>query len=217
MNLAQKTHFVIYNAIRVVLLFAIISAIINSKWTILFISSLTFFLTFLTAIIKRNYRVDLPVEFELAIVLFIYMSIFLGGAQGYYTAFWWWDIILHIGAGVVLGFAGFIILYSLYIGGKIQASPGTIAIFAFCFAVAIGTVWEIFEFSMDNFFGMNMQKSGLIDTMWDLIVDSLGALLTSTLGYVYLKGGKTRLFERLLKRFIRQNPHFFAKNLPKNR
>jgi hypothetical protein len=44
------------------------------------------------------------------------------------------------------------------------------------FAVAVGAVWEIFDFSMDEPFGTDMQKamfgdpSGLTDTMWDLIV-----------------------------------------------
>ncbi len=46
---------------------------------------------------------------------------------------------------------------------------------AFSFAVSIGTLWEVFEFGMDILFGLSMQKSGVIDTMDDLIVDAIGA------------------------------------------
>lgn len=211
MVLAEKIHRIVSYTIRIALLVAIVSAVINSRWTVLFASCLTLFLTFLPAIIERNYKIDLPVEFELVIVIFIYAAIFLGEVHGYYTRFWWWDVVLHTGSGAALGFAGFIILYVLYTEEKIKAKPFTIALFSFCFAVAIGAVWEIFEFTMDNFFGMNMQKSGLVDTMWDLIVDSLGAFLASILGYVYMKGGNTRLFERLIRRFISKNPHLFKK------
>ena len=73
----------------------------------------------------------------------------------------------------------------------------------------LGTLWEIFEFSMDAAWGINMQKSGLVDTMWDLIVDGIGALFASIVGFVYLKGGKTHLFEKLLMSFVKKNPKFF--------
>ena len=37
--------------------------------------------------------------------------------------------------------------------------------------MTIGVIWEIFEFTMDHVFDLTMQKSGLPDTMTDLIVD----------------------------------------------
>ena len=67
-------------------------------------------------------------------------------------------------------------------------SPVFIAVFAFCFALALGAVWEIYEFTMDSVFGTNMQKymldngtaligqAALQDTMKDIIVDAIGAL-----------------------------------------
>ena len=52
--------------------------------------------------------------------------------------------------------------------------------------MAIGATWEIFEFTMDKLFGLSMQKSGLDDTMYDLIVDTFGALSAAAAGYYYL-------------------------------
>jgi hypothetical protein len=74
-----------------------------------------------------------------------------------------------------------------------------VAIFAFSFALAIGALWEVYEFSFDGLLGLNMQKfafadgtlmqgrDALADTMKDLIVDALGALGTSIMGYISIK------------------------------
>jgi uncharacterized membrane protein YjdF len=65
-------------------------------------------------------------------------------------------------------------------------NPGFVALFAFVFAIALGTLWEIFEFAMDQIFGLEMQKpmfgdpSGLTDTMWDMIVNAIGAGIVPT-------------------------------------
>ena len=98
----------------------------------------------------------------------------------------------------------------------IHMKPGFVAFFAFVFAVGMGALWEVFEFSMDSFFGMNMQKpmlgdaSGLTDTMWDLIVDTIGALIISLLGYGYVKAANSESFlERWIQAFIKKNPRFF--------
>lgn len=78
-------------------------------------------------------------------------------------------------------------------------SPFFVALFSFCFAVTIGVFWEIYEFSFDGILGLNMQKfalengsrllgrAALMDTMKDLIVDSLGAFIMSVLGYISIK------------------------------
>jgi len=68
---------------------------------------------------------------------------------------------------------------------------------------------------MDSFFGMNMQKpmlgdpSGLTDTMWDLNVDSLGALAISSLGWRYTIRERQARIEFWICRFIGQNPRIF--------
>lgn len=195
--------------LRLTLIIAVVVGAYNQRWTLVFTTSLIFLLTYLPAMIERRYRIYLPIEFEFIIILFIYASLFLGEIRSYYLRYWWWDILLHTSSGVAIGFAGFLILFVLYHKDKINAKPGWLAAFSFCFAVAIGAIWEIFEFAMDQSFGLNMQKSGLVDTMWDLIVDSLGALLTSFVGYFYLRGKKTPLFHRLFSKFRGENPRYF--------
>jgi uncharacterized membrane protein YjdF len=82
---------------------------------------------------------------------------------------------------------------------RFQLSPLFVALFAFCFALAAGTIWEIYEFVVDRILGLNMQKymladgtqlvgsAALHDTMEDLIVDAVSALIVSVFGYLMLK------------------------------
>jgi len=50
-----------------------------------------------------------------------------------------------------------------------------------------------------------MQKSGLVDTMWDLIVELLGAVVVSVMGYAYLRGGRETFIVPWMERFLRAN------------
>lgn len=94
--------------------------------------------------------------------------------------------------------------------------PAFIALFAFMFAAALGTLWEIFEFAMDQIFGLTMQKpmlgdpSGLTDTMWDLIVDAIGALGAVILGWVYIRRAKLHGVDNWLRRFADRHPRLFS-------
>ena len=118
----------------------------------------------------------------------------------------------------MLGIIGFLLVYVLNETERINLNmrPGFVAFFAFLFAVGTGAIWETFEFSMDSLFDTNMQKamlgdaSGLTDTMWDLIVDTVGALVISVLGYGYLKTTQTHAFlARWIRKFIKSNPRLF--------
>lgn len=102
--------------------------------------------------------------------------------------------MLHAISGIILGIIGFMFVYVLNSKYKeVTLSPCFVIIFAICFAISIGVVWEFFEFGMDRLFGFNMQRyrlegqDGLVDTMTDLFVDFVGAILTAVVGYVYIK------------------------------
>lgn len=205
----NKIYSILTIFIRITLILAFIGALYNQRWIVLFAVSLTFILTFLPNFFERKYKIYLPVEFEIIIIIFIYATLFLGEVQGYYYKFWWWDVLLHTSSAIAFGFIGFVILYILDKSNRINTKPIWIAIFSFCFAMAIGAVWEIFEFLMDQIFNLNMQKSGLIDTMWDLIVNSIGAIIASISGFFYLKKREIFLFGKTLKRFELENPGFF--------
>ena len=68
---------------------------------------------------------------------------------------------------------------------------------------------------MDQLFGLNMQKSGLPDTMGDLIIDACGAALASGAGYLYLRGGSGGFFGSLIRQFVAVNRRLYQKSKDK--
>lgn len=195
---------IVVNALRLTLILAIAVSIFYQSWSNLFISCLALVLTFIPFLIEKKYQIDIPIVFELVVILFVYASLFLGEVGRFFHYFWWWDLLLHGTSAVAFASIGFIILFILSETSKIEARPGWLAVFSFSFAVAIGVIWEIFEFFMDQTLGLNMQKSGLVDTMWDLIINNVGAILTSLAGYEYMTGKKrpyiSRIFDLLLNK-----------------
>lgn len=169
------------------LLVEIVASIIGRSWPSLMISVITLLLTWLPIAYSDRFGIKIPVRFATAAVVFIFATLFLGEIGDFYEKFWWWDVILHSGSALAFGIIGFVLIFMLFEGDRFAAPPLAIAFLSFCVAMAIGGVWEIFEFAMDQIFGLNMQKSGLVDTMWDLIVDALGALTAAIVGYCYLK------------------------------
>lgn len=160
---------------------------------------------------------EIPAEFHLTSVVFIFASFYLGEVQDFYHRLWWWDIALHTTAGLLMGMLGFLLVYVLNESKRVEfnMTPGFIAFFAFTFGLAIGSVWEIFEFGMDQLLGTNMQKpmlgdpSGLTDTMWDIIVNAIGAFVISFIGYVYLRSRKSFFVKDWIRSFIEKNPGMF--------
>lgn len=205
-----KVRLVIMGFIRLLLIVAFIGALYNGRKLVLFISALAFVLTFLPLILKKLFDVEVPAHFEIIVILFIYGTLFFGEVKGFYTEFWWWSVLLNLASASALGFVGLAVMYSLHKGDKIHASPLMIAFFSFCFAVAIGTVWEFFEFFVDRLFGFDLYNSG--DTLGDLAVNVLGSFLVSSAGYYYLKNGRVIIISKLVSRFVERNPKIFGNN-----
>jgi hypothetical protein len=166
-------------------------------------------------VLGRRLPVRIPPEYDVLAILFVFASLFLGEFRSYYARFWWWDIALHMTSGLLLGMVGFLLVHVLNESRRIEIHlrPGFIALFAFAFAVTGGTLWEIFEFAMDQLFGTTMQKpmlgdlSGLTDTMWDLIVDVLGAAIVAGVGWWDLRRNTRSILEMWIEKFLLRNPH----------
>jgi hypothetical protein len=143
--------------------------------------------------------------------LFFFATIFLGEAFDFYERLWWWDLALHGSSAVGFGLTGFLLVFMLFEGDRFAAPPSAIAAITFCVAMTIGATWEIFEYTMDASFGLNMQKSGLDDTMGDLIVNGIGSLTASLTGYIYLTRDSEGWIGRRLSQFIKINRKFYQK------
>ena len=122
---------------------------------------------------------------------------------------------LESGSCSPFGLLGFLFVFMLFEGDRFAAPPSAIAFITFCVAMTVGSVWEIFEYLMDLSFGLNMQKSGLDDTMTDLMIDALGSGAASLTGYLYLKRNSAGLLGHIISEFIALNRRLYQKS--KNR
>lgn len=192
------------NLLRLTLLAAAVLAIIYGSWFNLLIIVITLVFTFLPRLVEKKYKIYIPLDFEFVIIFFVYACLFLGEVRGFYGRFWWWDIFLHTFSAIAFCLLGFIAFFLLFKAEKIKTRPVWIAIFSFCFSVTIAVLWEIFEFIMDQAFGLNMQKNGLYDTMGDLISASVSSLLVTVVGYFYLKSNQKSILHRWLDWVIKK-------------
>lgn len=202
MKRPERVKLWIYVILQLSIVIAGIIAVIEENWTSLVMSILTLLVVNLPSIFERRFKVDIPDDFEIVLVLFIYAALFLGEMRSFYFRYWWWDKALHSLSGLILGNMGFLIVSYLNENARmnLELSPGFVALFSFIFAVAMGAIWEIFEYGMDNFFGFFMQRGSLDDTMTDLILDTAGALIFAVLGYFQQKG-KIRIISKYIEKY----------------
>ncbi|MEK6800849.1 MAG: ATP-binding protein [Nanoarchaeota archaeon] len=206
----RKVRWIVINIVRFLLITAFVSAYLNQRKLVLIISCLAFILTFIPSIIKSLFNLEVPASFEVIIILFLYGLLFFGEVRGFYAEFWWWNLLLKFVAGTALGFIGLSVLYSLYKDKKISGTPIIVAVFSFCFAIATGTIFEIFEFLLDKIFLFNILKENLDNAMFDLIFVSLGAFFVSFIGYRYIIIGRTDFISKIISNFVEKNTKLFG-------
>ena len=167
----------------------------------------------LPTFLARKLKFELPMTLYGMYIIFLYCAIFLGEVRSFYYVIPFWDSILHAFSSLMLGFFGFMAITILLRDEHIvmSLSPIFTAIFAFCFALSIGTVWEIYEYVFDGILGLNMQKfmtvdgtllvghAALADTMKDIIIDAIGALTATVIGSVAIKHDRTWMQPKLKK------------------
>lgn len=166
----------------------------------------------LPSLITKKFKLEIPNKMYYFYVVFLYGAIFLGEVQNFYYKFQYWDLILHTLSGTMIGFLGFSVVDILnHENENVKLNTFFVAFFAFCFAMTLGGLWEIYEFVSDGVLNTNMQKfaiqngvglmgrEAVADTMEDLMVDCIGALVASTLGYLSLKYDKNFLNNMIIK------------------
>ncbi|WP_297424927.1 hypothetical protein [Clostridium sp.] len=191
-------------AIRLAILFQIIAIstliikIISKQWNDLYLLLLVvicILIPFTITYVANKKNLLLPSSFQIVSLIFILLAQYFGEFLQFYTKFSWWDLFLHGSFGC---YAVITILH--LIQGIITNENGVTkkrfiifsGILAFCFAITLGTLWEIFEFLGDYFFKTDMTNGSLQDTITDLMVKVVLALTTSSI-YCYVKLKKSKL------------------------
>lgn len=252
----HKSSFIVYLVLRALVILCMVLQILNKNYENVFLCILTLILLVMPSMIQLNLKIELPTTLEIIILLFIFSAEILGEIQEYYIKFQNWDTILHTLNGFLMAAIGFSLVDILNREErlKFELSPVFMSIVAFCFSMTVGVVWEFFEYGMDTFFGLDMQKDtivhmvnsvmldpqgrniptaihnindviingkslglggyldiGLHDTMKDLLVNFVGAVVFSVIGYFYIKHkGKGRVAGRFIPQLKKKEADFLS-------
>lgn len=128
--------------------------------------------------ILRKLSIKISKMSENIYITFIFLAHFLGSIVDLYNNIWWYDTFTHFLSGII---CSFFILEWLKNRGKYDPNDPIFTI-AFIMGISfmIAGLWEDFEFITDKIFGADAQKvltTGVDDTMKDMIVATLGALI----------------------------------------
>lgn len=108
--------------------------------------------------------------------LFLIGTLFFGEYLDFYNQVNHWDDLMHGAFGGYLAYSISAALgRSLYAG--VPPHRWFHATHAIGIAVMFGVLWEFFEYGADVLLALNMQKTGLQDTMADLFVDFGAAVI----------------------------------------
>jgi len=163
-------------------------------------------------IMHKKYNFRIPWFINITIAFMILAHFVLGEIHSFYDNLFLYDKFLHLTGGLVIAAGGFSIVYGFSRGDDdyMKLSPLFAGIFSFCFALALLVLWELFEYNVDTLGGYNMQRwrngvselevngvtyfvtnvkqgDGLVDTMNDLLIGTIGAALVSIIGGLWFK------------------------------
>ncbi len=149
------------------------------------------------------------------LLVFVAAAVLLGEMLNVYDKFWWWDDMLHGASGLIFGLVGLFLIYLINQRTDMRISPIFVALFVTCFAMAMGVVWEIYEFTLDVAFKTTMQQwnmgsqaivigedyqgMGLRDTMSDLITATIGAMMAGLISF-YTFANKRHALRHVMQR-----------------
>ena len=170
----------------------------------LFQCAVAVIIIFLPSLFEHQFKIEIPNYMQIVFMLFLYSAVYLGEVREFYYRVPHWDSILHAISGAALTALGFSLVDIFNTNKRIrmELSPLLETLFAFCFSVTLGALWEIYEFTFDGILGMNMQKfmmengtplvgrEALSDTMKDIIINTVGALVVCVIGYIGLGARK---------------------------
>lgn len=169
----NRNTFLVYTGLRLIVIAIMIRQFFNQNYEHVFLCLLTLLLMIMPSVLQVTFHIELPSPMEIVILCFIFAAEILGEISSFYIKFPHWDTILHTLNGFLCAAIGFSLVEILNRQKKLrfELSPLFMVIVAFCFSMTIGVCWEFFEFGMDKFFHLDMQKDTIVHTISTVMLD----------------------------------------------
>lgn len=174
----KKIDFFALWLLRVSIIASLVYTLTIDHWVGTAGGIIVFASTFIIEYLNKKYF-KIKKLFMSTIYVYMAMSLVMGSMWNLYDKLWWWDIFMHIMSGIILGMLGNIILEKQLHRNSVPK----VLRFLFILGIACigGIIWELYEFTVDGLFNLDTQlasSTGLNDTMWDLISDLAGGIIT---------------------------------------
>jgi hypothetical protein len=152
----------------------------------------TFNLAIAVALVALARIIQLPRLYDLAVVVAMTFTM-VGEALGLYDSWAWYDRLVHVVVPLLSAQVLYIALARIEVLPDLRDETATrhhVGIFVVTAAlgIAVGGVWEVFEYTSDAAFGSNLSE-GNADTVGDLIADTAGSLAGGALLVAYARFG----------------------------
>lgn len=187
------------NIARIILALLAVGHLLRKGWKPARTLAGVLVLSYVPALLNHWFEVQLdPFGIWLYIIVLV-MTIYMGNSLKVYDRFAWWDRLIHLLSGIL--FVNFGVAFTHKVPGLPVFAT---VVFAVCFSLAGHCLWELLEYAADCFGRLDnqrwqaknpninhkpaaaLQPAGLVDTMNDLLMGLIGALLAALLWWVIL-------------------------------
>lgn len=163
----------VYLVLRALVILTLVHAAFSGRFEHVAICVLVLLLFMVPSVIEKRLVIEFPDLLEALILVFVFAAEILGEISSFYILIPFWDTILHSTWGFLCAGIGFSLVDILNRSEKVHSylSPLYMAISAVAFSMAVGALWEIFEYAMDCFVGFDMQKDTLVTSFGTVFLD----------------------------------------------
>lgn len=170
----KRSSLLVYLILRILVIICMVLEILNGNIMNAMLCVLSLILFILPFFIQKTFKIVLPNTLEIIIFLFIFSAEILGEINNFYGVFPHFDTILHTLNGFLCAGIGFALVNLLNENVEsFNLSPFFVALVAFTFSMTVGVVWEFFEYGMDQYFNMDMQKDEYVTQISTVTLDPL--------------------------------------------
>ncbi|WLV24582.1 hypothetical protein QR721_13210 [Aciduricibacillus chroicocephali] len=131
------------------------------------------------AILVKWTRTPFSSLMNISYIAFLFSSQYLGTIRHWY-GLGWWDTFIHFISGLMLAFIAKATFEHFFRSLEKMTVPIAKFLFILSFSALGAVLWEIYEFSGDQFFATTMQGGGNFDTMTDMIAGVIGGLIVAS-------------------------------------
>ena len=103
----HRRVFMLYSALRILIILSMVRAIMNANYHGAFICLLSLLLFAIPSLMENGFNIKIPPLLEAIIYLFIFSAEILGELNHFYVAIPYWDTILHTLNGFLAAAVGF--------------------------------------------------------------------------------------------------------------